>query len=334
MYLLSHLGVTTSTLAASVYMFVLGVGIGAVMQVLVIAVQNVVSYTDLGVATSGATFFRSIGGSFGTAAFGAIFASQLTGNLARYLAGTPVPAGFNASAGASPAVLAKLPPAVHAGYIHAFAASLHTVFLIAVPIAAFAFALTWLLKEVPLRKAASTPDPAQVLVPNAIPEARDSADEVLRALSVLARKEDRPRVYEALAKTASVNLDPRSTWVLLRLDGHPRLDLTTLAAALDVTPARLSALFAPLAGAGFVTITSSPQESSLIAQLTPAGADAIERLARARQQGLTRLLGSWTAELDAQLAGRIQQLTQDVLRDPARRDQFLGVLAPAPAGSP
>jgi hypothetical protein len=110
MYLLSHLGVTTSTLAASVYMFVLGVGIGAVMQVLVIAVQNVVSYTDLGVATSGATFYRSIGGSFGTAAFGAIFANQLTGNLARYLAGTPVPAGFNASAGASPAVLAKLPP--------------------------------------------------------------------------------------------------------------------------------------------------------------------------------------------------------------------------------
>ena len=53
MYLLSHLGVATSTLASSVYMFVLGVGIGAVMQVLVIAVQNVVPYQDLGVATSG-----------------------------------------------------------------------------------------------------------------------------------------------------------------------------------------------------------------------------------------------------------------------------------------
>jgi DNA-binding MarR family transcriptional regulator len=208
------------------------------------------------------------------------------------------------------------------------------VFLIAVPIAAFAFALTWLLREVPLRKAASTPDPAQVLVPNAVPEARDSADEVLRALSVLARREDQSRVYEALAKTASLSLDPRSTWVLFRLDGHPRLDLTRLAAGLDVTPERLSALFAPLAGAGFVTVTSSPQEPSLIAQLTPAGADAIERLVRARQQGLTRLLGSWSAELDAQLAGRIQQLTQDILDDPARRDQFLGVLAPAPAGSP
>ena len=135
-------------------------------------------------------------------------------------------------------------------------------------------------------------------------------------------------------KAASVNLDPRSTWVLFRLDGHPRLDLTALAAALDVTPGQLSALFAPFAGAGFVTITSSPPESRLIAQLTPAGADAIERLVRARQQGLTRLLGSWSADLDAQLASRIQQLTRDMLHDPARRDQFLGVLAPAPAGSP
>jgi EmrB/QacA subfamily drug resistance transporter len=101
MYLLSMLGVSTSTFAYSTYMFVLGVGIGAVMQVLIIAVQNVVPYADLGAATSGATFFRSIGGSFGTAVFGAIFASQLSINLPRYLAGVHLPAGFNASAGAS-----------------------------------------------------------------------------------------------------------------------------------------------------------------------------------------------------------------------------------------
>jgi len=122
--------------------------------------------------------------------------------------------------------------------------------------------------------------------------------------------------------------------MLLRLDGHPRLDLTTLAAALGVTPGRLGSLLAPLAAAGLVTITSSPQGTPLIAELTPAGADAIERLVRARQEGLTRLLGSWSAELDAQLAGRIQQLTQDVLRDPARRSQLLAVLAPVPARSP
>jgi EmrB/QacA subfamily drug resistance transporter len=107
MWLLSHLAVDTPALHYTVFMFVLGVGIGGVMQVLVIAVQNVVPYRDLGVATSGATFFRSIGGSFGTAVFGAIFANQLTGNLAHYLAGTPVPPGFNAEAGASPAALGE-----------------------------------------------------------------------------------------------------------------------------------------------------------------------------------------------------------------------------------
>ena len=162
---------------------------------------------------------------------------------------------FTASSGASPAVLDKLPAAIHLGYIHGYATSLQTVFLVAVPFAALAFALSWTLKDVPLRKAASSPDPAQVLVPNAVPEARDSADEVVRALSVLARKEDRVRVYEGLAETASVNLDPRSTWMLFRLDGHPRLDLSALEAALDVTPGQLSTLLAPLAGAGFVTIT-------------------------------------------------------------------------------
>jgi DNA-binding MarR family transcriptional regulator len=331
MYLLSMLGVATTTLASSVYMFILGVGIGAVMQVLVIAVQNVVPYADLGVATSGVTFFRSIGGSFGTAAFGAIFASQLTANLARYLAGTPIPAGFNASAGASPAALAKLPPEVHAGYIHAFAASLHTVFLIAVPITAVAFALTWLLKEVPLRKTASVPDPAQVVAPTSVPAARDSADEVVRALSVLARKEDRARVYEELAKAASVSLDPRSTWALFRLDGHPRLDLSAFAAATGVSTGQLTAFFAPLEHAGFVTITHAAQDSPMIAQLTPAGTAAIERLVSARQQGLTRLLGSWSAEHDAQLADELQQLTRDLLRDPARRDQLLAVPAHTPA---
>ena len=73
LFLLSHLGPSTSTVLASVYMFVFGAGIGATMQVLVIAVQNAIDYADLGAGTSGVTFFRSIGGSFGTAVFGAIF---------------------------------------------------------------------------------------------------------------------------------------------------------------------------------------------------------------------------------------------------------------------
>ncbi|MGI9005330.1 MAG: DHA2 family efflux MFS transporter permease subunit [Streptosporangiaceae bacterium] len=109
LYLLSHLSPTTSTLTASLSMLVLGAGIGATMQVLVIAVQNAVDYADLGAATSGATFFRSIGGSFGTAVFGAIFDHVLPGNISSALHGLKLPPGIGITSGASPAALDRLP---------------------------------------------------------------------------------------------------------------------------------------------------------------------------------------------------------------------------------
>ncbi len=167
LFLFSRLGEHTGTPTIFLYMVILGLGLGGVMQVLVIAVQNSVPHSDLGVATSGATFFRSIGGSFGTAVFGAIFANVLTGNLVRYLGKTPLPKGFSGAAGASPAVLAKLPPAVHAGYIQAVTTSLHPVFLWAVPFGVAGFAVTWVLKEVPLRKTVASAGPSATPIPAA-----------------------------------------------------------------------------------------------------------------------------------------------------------------------
>ena len=313
MYLLSLMGVGTPALHYTLYMFVLGVGIGAVMQVLVIAVQNVVDYRDLGVATSGATFFRSIGGSFGTAVFGAIFANQLTGNLRHYLSGVAVPPGFQAAAGASPAVLDRLPPAVHSGFVHAYASSLHTVFLAAVPISAVAFALTWLLQEVPLRQAVTSPDQAQSLAPTSMPAAGDSADEVVRILSVLARREDRERIYQDLAASAGIGLDPRSTWILFRLDGRFRLD----AAGLGFDAAEVASITGPLVEGGLVTVEQA------VVHLTPDGQVAIERLVAARRARLTQRLGSWSEEMDAELVARLDELARDLLRDPGSRAAFL-----------
>jgi predicted MFS family arabinose efflux permease len=83
LYLLHADGRAHLDVLDSLYMLVLGMGIGGVMQVLVIIVQNAVPHSELGVATSGATFFRSIGGSFGTAIFGAIFSNQLASNPCR-----------------------------------------------------------------------------------------------------------------------------------------------------------------------------------------------------------------------------------------------------------
>lgn len=129
------------------YMALLGVGMGLVMQVLVIAVQNAVDYRDLGVATSGSTLFRSIGGSVGTAVLGAIFAARLNSELAGR-------AGMTEAHGSSLSLdtLERMPEAVRADYAQAFTHSINNVFLVATVVAVIAFALTWLLPERPLRK--------------------------------------------------------------------------------------------------------------------------------------------------------------------------------------
>jgi EmrB/QacA subfamily drug resistance transporter len=149
LFLLSLMGAGTPTALDALYMLVLGMGIGGVMQVLVIIVQNGVPHSELGVATSGATFFRSIGGSFGTAIFGAIFANLLVGNLARHLHRVALPHGFS-SADATPALLSHLPAAVHQGFVAGYAETIQTVFLVAVPVAALAFLATWLIPQVEL----------------------------------------------------------------------------------------------------------------------------------------------------------------------------------------
>jgi hypothetical protein len=121
------------------------------MQVLVLITQNAVPYSELGVATSGATFFRSIGGSFGTAIFGAIFANVLVGNLVKHLGAARLPSGLSSSS-VTPAILDKLPPAIHHGIAAAYAESIQTVFIVAVPIALIAFLASWLIPHVELRK--------------------------------------------------------------------------------------------------------------------------------------------------------------------------------------
>ena len=131
LYLLSLMSPSSSTFLDALCMLVLGMGLGGVMQVLVIIVQNGVAHSELGVATSGATFFRSIGGSFGTAIFGAIFSNVLVGNLASHLHGLSLPAGFSA-ADVTPAVLDHLPAAVHLGFVNGYAETIQTVFLVAV----------------------------------------------------------------------------------------------------------------------------------------------------------------------------------------------------------
>ncbi len=151
LFLFSLLTPSTPLAVSSIYMVVLGLGIGCVMQVLVVAVQNAVPQSQLGTATSSSTFFRSIGGAFGVAVFGAIFNNRLAANLPKYLPPAALRAVHGSNVSASPAQLDALPAAIHHGYVLAFSESLHAVFLIGAPIALLAFVLTLFLKDLPLR---------------------------------------------------------------------------------------------------------------------------------------------------------------------------------------
>ncbi len=156
MFLLSRLTASTPTHWAAVYSFVLGLGLGMTMQVLVLAVQNAVDYRVMGVATSGSTLFRQVGGSIGVALFGTIFSSRVHVELAQRLPhGTKIPNVIN------PAGIRHLPPAAHEAFAKSFAAALHPVFLMAAGVSLVAFATSWLLRDLPLR--------ARAGVGNAIP---------------------------------------------------------------------------------------------------------------------------------------------------------------------
>jgi EmrB/QacA subfamily drug resistance transporter len=149
-YLLSTMGTETTRLTSGFYMGILGVGLGLVMQVLVLAVQNSVERKDLGIATSAASLFRSLGGAFGTAAFGAILTAQLSHRLPLLVPGGNVVPDLQAK----PSAILALPPTLRKGVTEAFAGSLHVVFLWTVPLAALAFVITVLLPEIRLRETA------------------------------------------------------------------------------------------------------------------------------------------------------------------------------------
>ncbi len=150
--LLSRMDAGTPLLAQSLYLFILGTGIGMCMQVLILIVQNTSSFDDLGVSTSGVTFFRTIGSSFGAAIFGSLFANFLDARIGAALAASGAPP----AAAQSPQVLHQLPPEIAAPIVNAYADSLGMVFLCAAPVAVVGFIVAWLLKEVPLREMDAT----------------------------------------------------------------------------------------------------------------------------------------------------------------------------------
>ncbi|KMS74868.1 MFS transporter [Streptomyces leeuwenhoekii] len=149
MWLLSRLDADTPRLHYSVWMTVLGAGIGMVMPVLVLAVQNAVRPADLGTATSANTYFRQIGGSVGAAIFGTLFADRLTDALADRIPAQAGP-GLPAAESLTPQLVHALPPQLRDAYVQAYADAMPRVFLYLVPVLVLGLVLAFFLKETPL----------------------------------------------------------------------------------------------------------------------------------------------------------------------------------------
>ncbi|MGZ3636985.1 MAG: EmrB/QacA family drug resistance transporter, partial [Ktedonobacterales bacterium] len=273
-----------------------------------------------GVATSGVTFFRSIGASFGVAAFGAIFANALSANL-RALS----PAGVNGvgggTSGESPQALQHLPPSVRAAYVHAYAVSLQPVFRIAAVIGVIAFVLTWFLDEVPLRATTGATDLGEA---HAMPEARSSRDEIERALDVLVSRDSQQRVFQRLAIQAGLSLTPGACWLLCCLRGTGSSAMQQLSGQLQLTEGILVRPLVELTQAGLVTRAPDPRQDgasatsqSELIMLTPAGREVSGRLITVRREELTRLLDGWSPEQEAELATLLTDMAQRLVTEGA-----------------
>jgi MFS family permease len=292
LWLLSGLDERTGSGVAALHMLILGLGLGMVMQVLILAVQNAVPYEMLGVATSGATLFRSMGGALGTALLGAVFTAKLTSELP----GGRAPGG----GGLDPAVIDRLPAAQREVVIHAFTDAVDLVFLVAAAVALVAFALTWLIPERPLR---ATVDTTQVGDALGGPIDTDSLREATRELyRVIGRDRTLEFIGEA-TKRAGVDLAPGPAWALMRLGAPEHPDVEFLKTLPQVRPDRLDVAVAELRRDGLLD-GDRP---------TPAGAALRERLVAARVEGLRELVAGWEPdrhpELDPVLARVAAELT-------------------------
>jgi len=149
-WLFSHVSANTNQGILSLWMIVLGLGIGSFLQVMTVAVQNSVDRKHLGAATSVIIFFRSVGSSLGAALFGAVLTARLTHHLQQLLPASGHVHLTSNSLQSGANQLHKLPPSVVHLVLEAFARSFHDIFLIGIPFSLAAFVVALFLREKPL----------------------------------------------------------------------------------------------------------------------------------------------------------------------------------------
>jgi EmrB/QacA subfamily drug resistance transporter len=319
--LLATLDQTTPTQLMYLYFFLLGASLGLIIQVLVIAVQNTASYADLGAATSGVTFFRTIGGAFGVSVFGAIFTNQLSSKLTAALHGRSLPPGFSASSlEADTTALKRLPADLQHIILQAYSDALHPVFLTAVPIALIAFALSWFMREVPLRTVSGeqargtsgAPDLGEAL--GAAPTQRTSAEEVERVMSRLSAVELRRFGYAKLARAAGLDLSGGSCWLLTKLARQGATPGPVLAKQAGVTMEEGHPAAQLLVDRGLIT-----RSADGVLAITDAGRTTADKVCDAQRQWMENQLGGWSTEQHAELDQVLAKFSRALLGDDADR---------------
>lgn len=208
MFLLSRLDGGSGIWATSLAMLVLGTGIGLTMQILTIIVQNTADYRDLGVATSGVTFFRTIGSAFGTAVFGTVYASRLAPSLAEVEAQT----GVSPDAVTTPEAVHALPEAQQTAVVAAYTDTLQTVFACGIPVAVLGLALALLLRQVPMR-GLTQEGAGDVGRGFGMPDERSSAQH-LEALVVRVARNRFRAAAPGILQSSGTGLDPVGMWLL------------------------------------------------------------------------------------------------------------------------
>ncbi|MFG3136879.1 MDR family MFS transporter [Streptomyces sp. NPDC048211] len=330
LFLLSRMGPDSGVWLESLYMLVLGLGIGLSMQVLTIAVQNTVDYADLGTATSGVTFFRTLGSSFGTAVFGTIYANSLGPNLQEGVAAA-VRAGGDpavvAAASQSPERLHALPGAQSAPLAQAYADTLHTVFLWTVPVALIGFVVALFLKQVTLRDTAraSSTDMGDGF---ASPSAGDSARLLEFSVAKVLRRVD-PDTARRIVASSDTRLDMAGAWAVMQVElftrmvGHAGLRL--IAARHRIPPEVLVPVFDRMIEEGYLT-----GDGHLFTH-TEAGSREAGTINDAWSHWLTEQLGDQQEQADdARLRAAVDVIAKRLLAEDLTQE-----LAPAaPAGAP
>jgi EmrB/QacA subfamily drug resistance transporter len=260
-------------------MLTLGMGLGMVTQVLVIAVQNTSRYEDLGVTTSGVTLFRLIGGSLGTAILGTVFGSRVGGA-----------AGAEAVTGAIAAV-----------------------FTVAAAVAAAGFVLSWFIPEEPLREtvaAASSSAGQEAGEAFAMPSPDDASAALLRGLAILADRDLQRAYVEGIARRAGVQLSAAAAWLLLRMESCRSRDLRALAKREGFAPDRIDAAIDELTAGGYLVAAAG---EDTVHQPTPTGCEVQERLAAARRERLAALQAEWPAAQRQRLAVALERLARELV---------------------